>query len=58
MYYFSDSIIVEEGGNLMNTESESEEEILFESAKKARRLNGSVPRPANGYKEAFINIDV
>ena len=57
MYYFSVSI-VEEGGNLMNTESESEEEILFESAKKARRLNGSVPRPANGYKEAFINIDV
>jgi len=36
--------------SLMKTESDSEEEILFESSKKGRRLNGSLPnlpRPFN-----------
>ena len=38
-------------GSLVNSESESEEEILFESSKKTRnisRLNGSVIPRTNG----------
>jgi len=34
---------------LIHSDSDSEEEILFESSKKGRRLNGSVPRPGNGF---------
>ena len=35
-------------GTLIHSDSDSEEEILFESAKKGRRLNGSIPRTGNG----------
>ena len=31
------------------TETESEEEILFESSKKGRRLNGLTSKNPNGY---------
>jgi len=34
---------------LIHSDSESEEEILFESSKKGRRLNGSIPRTGNGF---------
>ena len=39
-------------GSLVNSESDSEEEILFESSKKTRsigRLNGSVLPRTNGF---------
>lgn len=39
---------METSGTLIHSDSDSEEEILFESAKKGRRLNGSIPRTGNG----------
>ena len=39
----------EMGSTLIHSDSDSEEEILFESSKKGRRLNGSIPRPGNGF---------
>ena len=39
---------METSGSLIHSDSDSEEEILFESAKKGRRLNGSIPRSVNG----------
>jgi len=39
----------EMGSKLIHSDSDSEEEILFESSKKGRRLNGSIPRPSNGF---------
>lgn len=43
----------ETGGSLVNSDTESEEEILFESSKKGRRLNGSLPR-TNGLKNGKL----
>jgi len=37
------------GSKLIHSDSDSEEEILFESSKKGRRLNGSIPRTGNGF---------
>eukprot|EP00092_Neocalanus_flemingeri_P001829 GFUD01001950.1.p1 GENE.GFUD01001950.1~~GFUD01001950.1.p1 ORF type:complete len:942 (-),score=163.76 GFUD01001950.1:271-3096(-) len=37
------------GSKLIHSETDSEEEILFESSKKGRRLNGSIPRTGNGF---------
>eukprot|EP00090_Calanus_glacialis_P008081 TRINITY_DN16425_c0_g1_i1.p1 TRINITY_DN16425_c0_g1~~TRINITY_DN16425_c0_g1_i1.p1 ORF type:complete len:942 (-),score=151.95 TRINITY_DN16425_c0_g1_i1:315-3140(-) len=39
----------EMGSKLIHSDSDSEEEILFESSKKGRRLNGSIPRTGNGF---------
>ena len=43
--FISDEMV----SKLIHSDSDSEEEILFESSKKGRRLNGSVPRPGNGF---------
>lgn len=35
--------------SMTHSETDSEEEVLFESTKKGRRLNGTIPRVSNGF---------